>query len=310
MTLDNLFLALDRDKDGFLSREELHEAAHLLEWGWNQAPVMAVLDRLTIEAPMPREVFLECMNQIFEDPAGPYGEVLLRSTVPEDTISLHPQKADHDELDGEDKTQEFLTREDETNDLVSLLRQNVDPTVAGEYAALLDDLEPIEEPLDNKKTAMLIIDPQRSFTEGAWMRSIGPEAEEEVMPIRLAFRNCGRVLQRIKGRMEIMFSRCPFPPGSYDWDRRVAESIDAKQLYFVKPGNSILWPLTNGFRTWVDCLLERGKKHLIIGGCTLNSCVRVSAVEVQRSFSGRGLQVVVDLGLCGGRTRNYIKSSE
>jgi hypothetical protein len=39
-----------------------------------------------------------------------------------------------------------------------------------------------------------------------------------------------------------MFTRCPFPPGSYDWDDRLAEIIDNKQLYFIKPGKSVLIP--------------------------------------------------------------------
>jgi nicotinamidase-related amidase len=303
MDLDELFMALDLDGDGSLTREELSEAARRLGWGWNQAPVMAVLDRLLIRVPMIREEFVEVMDQIIKDRAGPYGEVLLRSNVPART----PEPSKPGDKDALTKTE---SQPVEGDDLVSLFRNDVDPAVADEYAALLGSLDPIDESLDGSKTAMIIIDPQRAFTEGVWMRSIGPAGESEVMPIRLAFEKCGRMLQRIEGRVETLFSRCPFPPGSYDWDERVSDRIDAGQLYFVKPGNSILWPPTNGSADWVDGLLDRGKTVLVMGGCTLNSCVRVSAVEIQRRFSDRGLQVVVGLPLCGGRTSNYVKSAE
>jgi hypothetical protein len=142
------------------------------------------------------------------------------------------------------------------------------------------------------------------------MRSIGPGAESEVMPIKRAFQSCARLLGALEGRIETMFSRCPFPPASYDWDPCLMEVLPDRQAYFVKPGNSILWPPTNGFQTWVEGMLDRGKSFLVIGGCTLNSCVRVSAVEVQKRFASAGLQVVVDLSLCGGRTGNYRPSSE
>jgi len=45
-----------------------------------------------------------------------------------------------------------------------------------------------------------------------------------------------------------------------------------------------------------------------MGGCTLNSCLRVSALETQRSFADRGLRVAVDLSLAGARTSNYVPS--
>jgi hypothetical protein len=124
----------------------------------------------------------------------------------------------------------------------------------------------------------------------------------------MAFNSCAKLLRKTYGRMEIMFSRCPFPPGSYDWDDRLAGIIDSRQLYFIKPGNSILFPPFNGFKEWVARCIEHGKRTLIIGGCTLNSCVRVSSVETQIRFKDRNLQVVVDLNLCGARRRNFIPS--
>ena len=71
-----------------------------------------------------------------------------------------------------------------------------------------------------------------------------------------------------------------------------------------------MWPPTNGFREWVAGLLADGKKVLIMGGCTLNSCVRVSSIDTMHFFQEQGLQVVVDLSISGARTSNYAPSSQ
>ena len=116
-------------------------------------------------------------------------------------------------------------------------------------------------------------------------------------------------LNRHYGQMEIMFSRCPFPADSYGWDVQLAGILADDQLYFIKPGNSILFPPTNGFRQWVDYCLAGGRQILVMTGCTLNSCVRVSSIETQKAFQHKDLQVVVDLGMCGARAGNYLPSS-
>ena len=145
--------------------------------------------------------------------------------------------------------------------------------------------------------AVLIIDPQKSFTEGVWRESI---PDEEVKPIQIAFDNCAKFLKEHYGNLNIMFSRCPFPPDSYVWDESIKDILDDKQLYFIKPGNSILFPPTNGFADWIT---KSRIETLIIGGCTLNSCIRVSTVEIKKNFSD--LNIIVDLSLSGARASNY-----
>jgi nicotinamidase-related amidase len=164
---------------------------------------------------------------------------------------------------------------------------------------------PASEPECEGGTALLIIDPQRSFTEGAWMQSMGPGGEKEIEPIRRAFAQCAERLQNLPQGTEVLVTRCPFPPESYAWDRILAPHLEDDQIYFVKPGNSALWPPTNGYREWILGLPARGMDTLIIGGCTLNSCVRVTAMETQSLLSPRELQVEVDLDLCGARASNY-----
>ena len=79
MILDELFDLLDLNKDGELSRSELHIAAKQLKWYWHEAPFLAVFDLLTILKPISRNTFISYMNQIAEDPLGPYGKVLLNA---------------------------------------------------------------------------------------------------------------------------------------------------------------------------------------------------------------------------------------
>jgi hypothetical protein len=141
------------------------------------------------------------------------------------------------------------------------------------------------------------------------MKSIGSKAELEVKPIQLAFERCARFLNENYGFIETMFTRCPFPSESYGWDDVFTGIIDPQQLYFVKPGNSVLFPSTNGFREWVENVINEDKKILVIGGCTLNSCVRVSSIETQKKFQARRLQIVVNLSLCGARISSFIPSS-
>lgn len=240
MDIDDLFFSLDLDGDGELSGDDLRAAAGRQGWHWREAPLYAVLHRLTLDNPLPRDAFGARLSQMAGDPYGPYGQVLQSAPPPP------PVKGDH---------------------------------------------------------ALLIIDPQRSFTNGAWMRSLGPSGPREIEPIARAFQACASLLQGLSV-VTVMFSRCPFPPQSYGWDPCMDGILDRSQPYFIKPGNSVLWPPFNGVTEWITLLLGQDVRTLVMGGCTLNSCVRVSAVEVQQRFKG-DLQVVVDLGLCGARQENY-----
>jgi hypothetical protein len=110
--------------------------------------------------------------------------------------------------------------------------------------------------------------------------------------------------------VEVMFTRCPFPPESYGWDERLEGILDAGQTYVIKPGNNVLMPTTNGFREWMGALIGKGITTLVMGGCTLNSCVRVSACAVRDAIPLEELEIVVDLSLCGARAGNYLNSPQ
>jgi hypothetical protein len=251
------------------------------------------------------------MRAIRSDPLGPYGRILQRAPLfdPDQGMQKIRRKAPVRpavKSPGCGPQPIALIDKKET-DMAVVLKERAGAGVAAGYGQLLDSLEKIRCAADS--TAVLLIDLQRSFTSGAWMRSIGAHASEDVSPIRQAFANCAVFLEKYYQTMAFMFTRCPFPPASYVWDERLDGMIDAAQLYFIKPGNSVLFPPHNGFKEWIGHCLQDGKKTLLMGGCTLNSCVRVSAIETQRLFAPHGLQVVVDLNLSGARLRNYTPAS-
>lgn len=311
--IDSLFEILDVTNDGAISRSDLHLAAKRMGWHWIEAPIFALLDLLTIREPIRKNQFTACMQQVAEDPMGPYGRVLMNSAHFSAAGSPRcSQFSSHKRIEGripsKRRTGEVHVHDDYfKDDLVSMLERTSGADIAGGYQRLLQALD--EFRILNNSAALLIIDPQKSFTQGAWKQSIGAESEAEVELIAAAFTNCSRLLKEIYGRREIMFTRCPFPPNSYDWDDCLSDIINARQLYFIKPGNSVLIPPFNGFKEWVERCIEYGKSTLIIGGCTLNSCVRVSSIETREYFKNKNLRIVVDLSICGARTRNYLPST-
>ena len=307
---DTLFKLLDLDNDGQVSRSELHKAAESMGWHWQEAPVFALLDLLAIPAPITKKQFAGYLHQITGDSMGPYGHVLLNSPCfPAASLPVpdQPNHGEFGDLGTFSKRHLGVFRDvDGEGDLLTALEKRLGTDISNGYHRLLNSLDTYR--VAAREAALLIIDPQRSFTEGAWMQSIGDGAAADVEPIVVAFENCARLLDTLSGRMEIMFTRCPFPPGSYHWDDRMAGIIDRNQIYFIKPGNSALYPPLNGFKDWLECCISQGKRTLIIGGCTLNSCVRVSSIETVDSFRSSHLRVIVDLSICGARSRNFLPS--
>lgn len=310
--LSELFNILDHNQDGELSRSELHESALRMGWHWHEAPILAVLDLFTIRRPISENDFVEYLSQMVEDPRGPFGKVLLNSphfgpsNAANETVIATPQTAGI--LKPDQKQLRLASKHPTDRDIISLLKQTAHRDTANKYQNFLNKMGVDPHEISTEKAAVLIIDPQRSFTKGVWMQSIGFKAEIEVQPIQLAFAKCAQFLNANYGFIETMFTRCPFPPDSYDWDDALNGIIDARQLYFIKPGNSVLFPPTNGFREWVARLIDDGKNILVLAGCTLNSCVRVSAIETQKYFQDKKLQIVVDLSMSGARTSNFMPS--
>ncbi|MEZ4483182.1 MAG: hypothetical protein R2864_00840 [Syntrophotaleaceae bacterium] len=302
-----LFDALDQNRDGRLTRAELFHAA--LEFGWQgpQAHLYALLDFLALRSPLSRDSFVAALEEAGHDPQGVYGEVLRRGPLKAGQLygSLRSR-----EKSAESPTDEVLWDGSAAEGAAELLREIVSSERAGDYAEALQRSAVTNYSVVSSETALLLIDPQRSFTAGEWLWRLGPIGDMEAMPIRLAFDNSARLLRAVYGRVETMFSRCPFAPESYGWDEALVPILDDGQAYFLKPSNNLLMPNSNGYGQWLDALVENGIRTLVIGGCTLNSCLRVSAVATRNAFPRENLQVVVDLSLCGARTSNYLNTEQ
>ncbi len=314
MTDGELFDELDYDGDGLLTRRELRQVASLFEWHWPQAPLYALLDYLIIRAPLDKSGFVSCMALVAGDPDGAYGRVLREGPIIGEQAGQRRFRANcppnRETANGESERPDVASMENVASggSVTAGLEDILGKDVAGRYSAVLGEVGVSCHKVRPDAAALLVIDPQRSFTSGDWMLSLGPGGVDEVIPIRRAFDNCAGVLSAVYPRAEVMFTRCPFPPESYGWYERLEEVIDPEQLYFIKPGNNVFKPATNGFTEWVDALIEAGTKVLVVGGCTLNSCVRVSARETSLRFRDDGLSVVVDMSLCGARASNYAPS--
>ena len=61
------FKMLDLDEDGFLSRSDLNKAAKRLGWSWHEAPLLAVLDLLSISKPIPKSEFIALIHKVVVD---------------------------------------------------------------------------------------------------------------------------------------------------------------------------------------------------------------------------------------------------
>ena len=307
MNEDVLFDELDFDGDGMLTRADIHRAAVHFGWQWQQASILAFLDLITVRAPLDRDSFISCMTKLDEDPDGAYGEVLRMFT--QAAGMLDPPVAS--KPDGSGPTENGVVWGGAGMEkLIGNLGHFLGEAVAEDFKSALERLNTPCLRLSTSESALLFIDPQRSFTSGSWKRSLGSDGEQEVMPIQVAFDNCAGLLKAVYHRTDVMFTRCPFPPDSYDWDERFEGIIAPDQFYFIKPGNCALLPDANGFREWVERLISIGKKSLVMGGCTLNSCLRVTSLETLSAFRDRGLEVIVDLSLCGARSSNYANSPQ
>lgn len=303
---DELFEALDADADGRLSRDDLLESALNLRWHWHQAPLFAVLDRFTVEESLSKDEFNYCIDLMAQDSNGPFGQILKRLPTPQ-VSEIHTNRKVNERHTAVGAA--LCGRPGSPNrDVVTFLEKSAGVEIAQQYDALLSNLGQSPVSLSTERTAVLIIDPQRSFTGGTWMQSIGTDGPRQVGPIEIAFEHCAELVGEIEQDANVMFTRCPFPPTSYQWHEALDGLLAPNQPYFIKPGNSVLWPPTNGFADWVRLFLKEGKETLVMGGCTLNSCVRVSAIETQHRFGKDGLQVIVDLSISGARLDNYVES--
>ena len=46
---------------------------------------------------------------------------------------------------------------------------------------------------------------------------------------------------------------------------------------------------------------------LVIGGCTLTSCLRISSISIAKKYPIEKLRLIIDLSISGAREDNYLE---
>ena len=153
----------------------------------------------------------------------------------------------------------------------------------------------------------MLIDFQRAFLDGAWAKQHGV-ASGEMRPIIAAAERAASVLlgqPTSFGAMPIMTTRCYLDGPDSELPPFLVECLPTDVPFVHKPTMDVM--KSADFTGWMERQMDEpeGVEVLVVGGCTTTSCVRVSSQAIQRHFSPKGLQVVVDLSLCGARVTNY-----
>ena len=168
-----------------------------------------------------------------------------------------------------------------------------------------------------RNTALVLMDCQQSFIKGFWMAGVDPA---EVQPLRLAFDRVATLVPKLSTDVHLLVTQCPFPT-VYDFALHppVCDALEARDTAtikrVIKPGNSILQ--ARGATQWFDELAVTsvdGVSTVVLAGCTLTSCIRVSALDLYKRYvasctssSQPRLKICVDLNLCAARASNYIR---
>jgi nicotinamidase-related amidase len=157
------------------------------------------------------------------------------------------------------------------------------------------------------RTALILLDCQKSFISGQWMAAVNVS---EVEPIRSAFDKIAAFLPSLSDNVRILATQCPFSRVSdFDLYPPVNDALSGRDAVkrVIKPGNSVLD--ASGAIHWLDsAIFDAGVRRVVVVGCTLTSCVRVSALDVHRRYAANvaEFQTCVDLNLCGARASNYV----
>ena len=157
-----------------------------------------------------------------------------------------------------------------------------------------------------KRFALILIDPQNGFiNDGSWSRMF-PIGQST--PILEAFNRIVLFLRSIPNpqSIPILISETGFSHHDRQIFEPIANELSQRQFHSItrtyKPHTNL--SICPGVRQWLDEQLE-AKLDIIIGGCTITSCVRDSSIQMKKIFPQ--LNFYVDQSLCAARKDNYIK---
>ncbi|CAF2526678.1 unnamed protein product [Rotaria sp. Silwood2] len=161
----------------------------------------------------------------------------------------------------------------------------------------------------HRRFALILIDPQNGFiNDGYWSRMF-PMGQST--PILESFHRIVLFLRSIPNPdlIPILISETGFSRR----DRQIFEPIanEISQRGFTSI-TRIYKPHTNlsicpGVHQWLHEQLQ-SKLDIIIGGCTITSCIRDSSIQMKKMFPQ--LNLFVDQNLCAARKDNYVERCE
>lgn len=141
------------------------------------------------------------------------------------------------------------------------------------------------------------------------MRGVGAV---DVEPIRAAYDKLTSFLPSLRDDVRILVTQCPFPSApDFELYPAVRDALLSRSdvTRVIKPGNNVLD--APGAAQWFETAIADGVQTVVVVGCTLTSCVRVSSTCVHRKHcKPRGLRTCVDLNLSGARASNYVRRCE
>ena len=160
-----------------------------------------------------------------------------------------------------------------------------------------------------KRFALILIDPQNGFiNDGDWSRMF---RSGQSTPILEAFNKIVLFLRSISNphSIPILISETGFSSRDRQIFEPIANELSQDKFLSItrayKPHTNL--SICPGVRQWLSEQLE-AKLDIVIGGCTITSCVRDSSIQMKKLFPK--LNFFVDRNLCGARKDNYVQRCE
>ncbi|CAF1018198.1 unnamed protein product [Rotaria sp. Silwood1] len=161
----------------------------------------------------------------------------------------------------------------------------------------------------HKRFALILMDPQNGFiNDGYWSRMF-PIGQST--PILESFQRIVLFLRSIPNPhlIPILISETGFSRRDRQIFEPIANEISQHGFSSItrtyKPHTNL--SICPGVHQWLQEQLE-SKLDVVIGGCTITSCIRDSSIQIKKMFPQ--LNLFVDRNLCAARKDNYVERCE
>ena len=152
-----------------------------------------------------------------------------------------------------------------------------------------------------KRFALILIDPQNGFVnDGSWSRMF---SDGQSLPILEAFHRIVSFLRSIPNlsSIPILVSQTGFISHDRQIFEPIANELPLSITRVYKPHTNL--SICPGVEQWLSEQLK-SNLDIVIGGCTITSCVRDSSIEMKKLFPQ--LNFFVHENLCAARKDNYL----